>query len=198
MPATERKAATRWTVTRESFERLLLELGSNPGEAGARYEALRRRLIFYFTRRGLDFNEDLADEVLDRLTRRLAEGVAIGSAEAFALGIARHVAQEQFNKSLQTEAASEVFFDNIPAPSATSDMEARIAGMERCLQGLPKADAALLESYYLGNREGNLIRDRRSLAQTLGLAPAVIRQRVFFIRRRLRKCMERHAEKSDR
>ncbi|MGA8109089.1 MAG: hypothetical protein WBD46_16115 [Acidobacteriaceae bacterium] len=198
MPATERKAPTRWTVTRESFARLLLKLGSNPGDAGARYEALRKRLIFYFTRKGLDFTEDLADEVLDRLTRRLAEGVAIGSAEAFALGIARHVAQEQFNKSLQTEGASGGFFDNIPAPSATSDVEARIAGMERCLQGLPRDDAALLESYYLGNRDGNLIRARRGLAQELGLAPAVIRQRVFFIRRRLRKCMERDAEKSDR
>ncbi|HEX4038808.1 MAG TPA: hypothetical protein VHX37_12180 [Acidobacteriaceae bacterium] len=140
----------------------------------------------------------MADEVLDRLAKRLAEGVAVDCAEAFALGIARHVAQEQFNKSLQIEVADEAFFDNIPASSPTSDVEGRIAGMERCLQRLPRADVALLESYYLGTVEGNLIGARKSLADTLGLAPAVIRQRVFFLRRRLRKCMERHAETQDR
>jgi len=197
MEATRSQSAPRWTITRESFASLLGKLGNNPFESGVRYEALRSRLILYFTRKCMDFPEDLADNVLDRLTRRLSDGTEIASIEAFALGIARHVALEQAGKPFQLQVLEDNFFDNIPAAAPTQSGEEKIAGMERCLKCLAAADAELLESYYLGDG-GSLIQARKAIAEKLGVPPAVVRQRVFFIRKRLQKCMERHEEHGER
>lgn len=181
-------------MTRDSFAALITRLGGSPFESGTRYEALRSRLILYFSRRCLDFPEDLADGVLDRLTRRLAEGTDIQSIEAFALGIARYVAQEQTGKPHQMQEVDETFFENIPAAAATQSEDERIAGMERCLARLPANEVALLRAYYLGESGGSLIGARKGIAEKLGLGPAAVRQRIFSIRRRLRQCIERNAE----
>jgi len=185
-----RKAGARQTISEDQFAGLLVKLGDEPLQAAARYEALRTRLIFYFRRRCLDFPEDLADEVLDRLARRLAEGAQIDSLPAFAMGIARFVAQEQVSRPFQLQVQEETFFDNIPAESRTESEEEKFAGMEYCLNSLPAADVDLLETYYLGDG-GSLIRARKSIAERLKISPEAVRQRVFFIRRRLRECMER-------
>lgn len=188
--AAMRNASVRNTIRDDQFATLLAKLGDDPLDAGARYEALRTRLIFYFRRRGLDFPEDLADEVLDRLARRLADGAQIDSLAAFAMGIARYVAQEQVSRPFQLQVQDETFFDNIPAESRTESEEEKFAGMEHCLNCMAAADVELLETYYLGDG-GNLIRARKSIAERLKISPEGVRQRVFFIRKRLRQCMER-------
>jgi DNA-directed RNA polymerase specialized sigma24 family protein len=186
-----RRSGVRPAISQEQFAGLLLKLGREPLESGARYETLRTRLIFYFTRKSLDFPEDLADEVLDRLARRLAEGTEIDSLTGFALGIARFVAQEQASRPFQIQVLEETFFNNIPANSPTESMEERISGMEHCLNRLTTAEVELLERYYLGDGE-SLIRARKSISETLKILPESVRQRIFSIRRRIRECMERH------
>lgn len=197
MEVTQRQSAPRWTITRDSFAALLLKLGSNPFESGVRYEALRSRLMLYFSRKCLDFPEELADDVLDRLTRRLADGTEVGSIEGFALGIARHVALEQAKKPFQLQVLEDDFFANIPAASSTPSEEERLEGMERCLACLPAADVELLTRYYVGDG-GSLIGARKDIAEKLGVSPAAVRQRVFFLRRRLQKCMEQYAARAER
>jgi DNA-directed RNA polymerase specialized sigma24 family protein len=189
MAAAKRQPGARWIMSRESFATLLLKLGDDPFEAGARYEALRSRLIRYFMRRCLDFPEDLADNVLDRLTRRLAEGSEIDSLEGFALGIARHVAMEQAAKPFQVLDPDGTFFYNISADLPTPDEDEKIARMEQCLKCLAAEDLALLEGYYLS--EGSQISARKAIADDLGTSLGSIRQRIFFIRRKLRQCIER-------
>jgi DNA-directed RNA polymerase specialized sigma24 family protein len=191
MGPANRKSGARPAISQQQFAGLLLKLGKEPIESGARYEALRTRLIFYFSRKCLDFPEDLADEVLDRLARRLAEGTEIDSLTAFALGIARFVAQEQLSKPFQIQVQAETFFDNIPANSPTESMEETFSGMEYCLNRMTPADVELLERYYLGDGE-SLIRARKSISETLKISPEAVRQRIFSIRRRLRQCMEHH------
>jgi DNA-directed RNA polymerase specialized sigma24 family protein len=69
--------------------------------------------------------------------------------------------------------------------------------MERCLACLPAADVELLTRYYVGDG-GSLIGARRDIAEKLGVSPAAVRQRVFFLRRRLQKCMEQDAARTER
>jgi DNA-directed RNA polymerase specialized sigma24 family protein len=197
MEGAGRQLGSPWALTREGLAKLLFKLSSDPLEAGARYEALRSRLIIFFTRRRLDFPEDLADQVLDRVVKRLEENTPIASGEAFALGVARHVAQEQAKKPIQYQELNERVFHNIVDDSSTSIEESgteeeRILQLERCLKRLTHQEVALLKRYYLA-ASGNRIEIRRSLAGELLQSPAEIRQRVFLLRRKLRQCIERQA-----
>jgi RNA polymerase sigma factor (sigma-70 family) len=187
IPEHEEKVSRNRHVTSEAFTSLLKALGDAP-LGGIHYEQLRSKLIFFFSRRLLQFPEDLADEVLDRLAYRLSQGVEIVSVEAFALGIARHVAQEQARSKDQTLRVRPGFLDNIPAPSPTQSNEEEIVRMERCLKKLPAPEARLLRAYYLSSAN-DFIQARKSLAEKLGVSPVALRQRVFLARQRLRDCM---------
>jgi RNA polymerase sigma factor (sigma-70 family) len=167
---------------------LFAVLGNTPEKSGMEYERLRSKLILFFSRRELQFPEDLADESLDRLARRVAEGTEIVSVPAFALGIARHLAQEQMGRRNLPQTMDDVFWDNVTAPLATQSSEEEIARMERCLKKLPPADTRLLRGYYL-LAEGKPMETRGRLAERLGISTNTLRQRVFLARQRLRDCM---------
>jgi DNA-directed RNA polymerase specialized sigma24 family protein len=179
--------------THEGFTSLLAALGDSAAAAGQHYEQLRAKLIFFFTRKALEVPEDLADEVLDRIGRRLAEGLAILSVDAFALGVARHVAQEQTPIRNRVETVDPIFFHNVPAVSTTFNEDERIVYLERCLRRLPSYDSQLLKGYYLGG--GGAISARKNMAERLGVSPGTLRQKVFLIRRRLLECVTARLEK---
>jgi DNA-directed RNA polymerase specialized sigma24 family protein len=188
IPEIHTKASRPRRITAGSFATLLAALGDTPKEPGIHYERLRSKLIFFFSRRPLQFPEDLADEVLDRLAHRLSDGIEIASVPAFALGIARHVAQEQSSKKLHTQIVDESFGDNVPAQLATHSEEEEIVRMERCLKTVPKAEARLLRDYYLA-ATGNPMQVRKNLADSLCISANTLRQRVFLARQSLRACM---------
>jgi RNA polymerase sigma factor (sigma-70 family) len=176
----------RRSASKASIPALLTALGKTPEESGLEYERLRSKLILFFSRRILQFPEDLADEALDRLARRIVEGTVIDSIPAFALGIGRHLALEQMKNRSETMEAD--FWDNVPAPSATQSSEEEIARMERCLKTLRPDEARLLRGYYL-ETEGASMKTRGKLAKRLGISANTLRQRVFLARQRLRDCM---------
>jgi DNA-directed RNA polymerase specialized sigma24 family protein len=189
-PITEKKArvSRRRPVSSESFALLLAALGDTAKEQGIQYERLRSKLIFFFSRKLLPFPEDLADEVLDRLTHRISGGVLIASVPAFALGIARHVAQEQSGQKNPHQTMEEAFWDNVPAHLPTQNNEEKIVRMERCLKSLPRAESKLLRDYYL-TLTAHPMQARQNLAESLGISANTLRQRVFLARQSLRACM---------
>jgi DNA-directed RNA polymerase specialized sigma24 family protein len=189
--------SSRWQISHDGFASLLAALGGTPQEAGQHYERLRSKLVFFFTRKSLQSPEDLADEVLDRLARRLSEGLTISSIDAFALGVARHVAQEQDAIRNQSQTVDPSFFDNVPAVLDTPIEDERMADLERCLRRLPSLDTQILRSYYLGDAN-HLMSARKNMAERLGVAPGSLRQRVFLIRKRLLDCVTTSLEKRRR
>ena len=81
----------------EQFEVLLKQLSPDRDLAGAKYEQLRRRLVTILTYRGCTHPEEVADETMDRVARRLAEvapGSEIGDSTRFVFGVAWNVARE--------------------------------------------------------------------------------------------------------
>jgi DNA-directed RNA polymerase specialized sigma24 family protein len=179
-------------LTRERFDLLLSHLSVDPAERGTRYEMLRGRLIFFFLRRMLPLPEDLADEVLNRLARRLEEGEALASIEGYALGIARHLLQEQRAHSDRERTASEEFHRNVSQETLTpdEDEEIRLSHMKRCLERLPHSDREMLSEYYLA--EGSeKIPIRKRLAKARGITQAALRKRVFVLRGLVQRCMQR-------
>jgi DNA-directed RNA polymerase specialized sigma24 family protein len=188
IPGSRTRAPRGRQITADNFAALLGALGDTSQERGIQYETLRSKLIFFFARRSLQFPEDLADEVLDRLAHRIAEGVDIASPPAFALGIARYVAQEQSAKQIHSQDVDEAFWNNVPAHLITQNEEEEISRMERCMKKLPRSEARLLRSYYLAATD-NSMQIRKSLANDLGISANALRQRVFLARQNLRECM---------
>jgi DNA-directed RNA polymerase specialized sigma24 family protein len=182
--------STEWHLTQERFDLLLSHLSPQSAEAGARYEMLRGRLILFFSRRMLSFPEDLADETINRLTRRLGEGEVIANIERYALGIGRHVMQEQFVRIDTERAAGEEFSRNISQQTHTTgeDEEIELERMEKCLGRLPRSDQRLLSDYYLAGESGKILA-RKRLAEARGVTPAALRKRVFELRGAIQRCI---------
>src|SRR5262249_36737017 len=90
-----RKKGNAGSITATGFSRLLARLDSDAERAALEYERLRRALIKFFDWRGAWPPEECADEVLDRLARRLEEQTIIGSVPGYAHGIARLVLMER-------------------------------------------------------------------------------------------------------
>jgi len=170
--------AGRWELSREALDRLLLALGPDRNAAGCRYEVLRRRLIDLFAWRRSETPEELADETLNRLARRVLEGEPIENIERYALGIARmllkEVARRRENRSF---ALREI---RIQRPAAVEESE-MFHAVERCLNTLPESSRKLIARYYGG--------ERATLAVELGISLNTLRNRALRIREKLYECV---------
>src|SRR5262245_4900538 len=120
-----------WDTTQEAFERLLSWLDSDRDEAGRKYESIRQRLIRIFTCRGCGEAEDLADQTINRVTRKVEEieSSYLGNPALYFYGVAQKVHLEYLR--LQHK--------RLPDPPALSDDddEAEYECLDRCMQRLP-------------------------------------------------------------
>ena len=60
-------------LRQDEFDRLLTWLDPDPERAGSMYEKIRWRLIAILAARGCRVPEELADETIDRVARRVAD-----------------------------------------------------------------------------------------------------------------------------
>jgi hypothetical protein len=176
-----------------AFECLLAALDPDRDRAGERYEILRLRLIDFFTWRGAHGADVLADEALDRVSRRLLGGEVVGGEIGrYALGVARYVLREAWVRQRQAGALQvlDTVADRFRAPAADrgDEEERQSACLERCLTRLPAADSDMLLRYY--EHEGRArIKARHAQAAGLGLAPGALRIRMHRLRARLEACV---------
>lgn len=177
----------RWVLSQDAFEALLSSLDPDPRRAGEKYEDLRRRLIILFLGRGSREPEEGADETLDRLSRRLAEGHPIEDLGRFACGIARRVHAEDLRRVRRQRRLREGLAVHGGLPARAIDSEAGVECIRRCLDRLDAGERALIVEYYEGNGR-ELQQDRRALADRLGLTPTALRLRAYRVRRTLEGC----------
>ena len=180
----------RWVLDRAAWDALLDRL-----ESPERYEALRARLLRFFRWERFADSEELADEVLNRVARKLAEGEQIVNLEAYVSGVARLVLREAANRDRRRERALE----RMPEPDPFQEDPAAQDCLERQLAKLPPADRTLILRYYSGERSGR-IENRKQLAAQLGLNLNALRNRALRLRTRLeslvRACLESRDESS--
>jgi len=176
---------SRWTLTQGAFDLLLAQLDADRQLAGAKYEALRRKLVQFFRWRGCNFAEDLADDAINRVARNLEAGENIRHFAAYCVGIARHV----FLESLRTRRQEEAVQVGIYPPPTPPDEDPRQECLERCLRGLSPDNLQLIVQYYQDG-EGPRIEARRKLSARLGIPPNALRIRAHRIRVRLQGCVE--------
>src|SRR5215471_17685579 len=92
------------SLTTDSFAKLLARLDPDPDQAGAAYEELRRRLLRFFEWRSAPVPDEHTDEVLNRLARKIDEGVIVHNLNSYCHEIARLVLLEALksNDSFRT------------------------------------------------------------------------------------------------
>jgi DNA-directed RNA polymerase specialized sigma24 family protein len=172
-------------VTQEQFDELLHWLNPDREKAAAHYEWIRKRLIKIFVSRGSHIPEELADNTINRVARKLPEirDTYVGEPAHYFSGVASYIWRE----SLRKEKVPAV---TPPSPSVTSaDEERDYACLEKCLAKLPSSERDLAVSYYQHEKHAK-IDHRKKLAEQFGLAINALRIRACRIRVGLLKCVE--------
>ena len=180
-----------WQPDKTAFDRLLAWLDEGTESRGERYLEIRGRLVDYFGRRDCPFPEDLADETLNRVARRLEETGSIDDVVP-----ARYcyiVAKFVFLESLRRPGRTELVAQSAEAVAAKvaddrGENERTFACLERCLQSCSAADRAMILDYY-ATTSGSAPENRRQLAQKLGITANSLAIRACRVRSRLEGCV---------
>jgi len=183
-----------WVLTDQSLRRFLSVLDEDPERAGEQYEILRRKLMRFFGWRGSATPEELTDETLNRLARKIDEGEAIRNLADYVGGMARFVWLEALKEQERARDA----FEELRAESKYSSPadSARVECFEFCLEGLLSESRTLILDYYRAERSDK-IKLRRQLAEKLGIPLNALRIRAHRIRLQLEKCVGDCLRKSE-
>jgi DNA-directed RNA polymerase specialized sigma24 family protein len=174
------------------FETLLRRLGASREEAGARYEQLRRRLVTVFAYRHCADPEDLADQTMDRVARKLVElgdGFTGDDPTRFVFGVAWNIAKESFHRQRSAPLPDTLDLADPAGFGVVEDDGARgHECLERCLWRLPDADRALVLRYYERAKRERIV-ERSALAHELNISPNALRLRIHRLTQHLRDCV---------
>ncbi|HTG85905.1 MAG TPA: hypothetical protein VL907_02680 [Pyrinomonadaceae bacterium] len=183
-------ARQKWTLTQEAFDKLLLSLGDDRDSGGKKYLEIRNNLTRFFEWRGCPFPEDHADETINRIAKRVAEGEQIQNPAGYAMGVARLLVLE-IVKGRQREqvALNEISTSSTEEYDDSSDAEDRIGCLRQCLGGLSTDNRQLITDYYEGDK-GDKIQNRKKLVEKLGIPVNTLRMRALRLRDRLQVCVE--------
>lgn len=184
-----RTTQAQWTLTPEALEKLLACLSPDRDEAARQYVALEMKMVRYFEKQKVDAAETRADDVLNRVARRIAEGKQIDNAIAYAFRVAYLVFLEA------TKEPDHVEIDPEHAPQVNSaplfeDSEAdrRQNCFDSCLKKLTSDHRELVVGYYQEDG-GAKIEFRKWLAGTLDISLVALRIRAHRIRKNLEECI---------
>ena len=180
-------------LTSQAFIRLLERLGEDEEQAAQKYEELRLTLIRTFEWRGAPFPEEHADETLNRLARKLDEGVEIRNIKDYVYTVARLVWLEAL-KRVDNRRAPLDKIQHEPVALDTSrevaEKEDRLDCLDNCLDALPYASRDLIMEYYVDEKRDRIDR-RRDLAERLGLRRDALANRAQRLRDKLEQCVTR-------
>ena len=182
-------ARQKWTLTQDSFDRLLIALGGNRDSGGEKYLEIRSNLTRFFEWRGCSFPEDHADETFNRLARKIDEGEEILNPAGYAMGVARLLLLEIMKSRQREQTALNEIGTASEAYVADDDGEDRLECLRKCLQGLPPDNRDLILQYYQGEK-GEKIQNRKKLLEQLGVPVNTLRMRALRLREKLQGCVE--------
>jgi len=192
------QSKTKWSSSEESFARFLTWLADGQSADGQEYLNLRSRLVAYFERKGCLPADDLADETLERVNRRLDEAgrIEVETPAKFCYITAKFVFLEYLRAAKRKESSLDAADLERKGTEDRRDESERKEKLERCLDGclseLSADERSLIVDYYFGERRTK-IDHRRALAERLGISPNALAIRACRIRERLERCIKKCA-----
>ncbi|HEV8370834.1 MAG TPA: hypothetical protein VGQ39_22995 [Pyrinomonadaceae bacterium] len=183
------------TLDADSFNRLLAWLDCGVNSEGQKYLEIRKRLVTYFYRKNCSAPDDLADETLNRVARRIQEEgfTKDEKPERYCYIVARFVFMESLRegqrvRSLQHELARQ---GSSSTHSETDDgREKMLACMQQCIQQLGAAKRELILGYYTGEQRQK-VENRKRLASSLKVTTNGLSIRACRIRDELESCVRK-------
>jgi DNA-directed RNA polymerase specialized sigma24 family protein len=189
-----------WTLNAGTFRQFLNWLDEGVNSDGDSYLEMRRRLVRYFDRRNCPSPDDLADETLNRVARKLEEkGEIVGASPAhYCYIVAKFVLlesgrrSEHHHTSLDHAQGSGRVLPNLAVPSLRDvdavAKEKLFDCLERCLGKLQSEDREMILNYYRGEQRAK-IESRSKLATRFGLTMNALSIRACRIRGKLEICV---------
>lgn len=182
------------SFSQTDFDKLLALLdAADRDAAGARYEALRVRLVKFFEWRNCETSEDLADTVFDRLIKKIAEGEEIQNINAYAATIAQFVFKENLrNPARRGESLEDN--PNVQGIAGKAEREEnevvgrRFDCLEKCLSAMDLETRRFLVAYHAAD-ERTMMRARKRLADSLKISLNTLRIRVCRLKGKLENCV---------
>ncbi len=178
-----------YELRQDDFDRLLSWLDPDRERAGERYEKIRRRLITILGSRGCAEAEALADETIDRVSRRVVDVQAtyVGDPAIYFLGVMNNVHHEYLKRPAMPRL--------VPSESP-GDIKERIhACLDNCLNRLAPHARELIEQYYAENKRAK-IDLRKLIARKFGVKSSTLRLRALRVRAKLQECISQCIEAS--
>lgn len=171
------------TLEQADFDRLLAWLDPDAESAGTLYEKIRWRLIAVLASRGCHVPEDLADETIDRVARRVLDirETYVGDKALYFLGVMNNVHHEYLKRRPQPRAIE---------PVTDADMKEHVHScLDKCLEKLSPHARQVIERYYAESKRAR-INLRKRIATELGISASNLRLRALRIREKLQVCID--------
>jgi DNA-directed RNA polymerase specialized sigma24 family protein len=194
-------------MTQQEFDRLLAFLNPDQEKAANKYVIICNKMMIFFQSRGCRSPEYYADVTMNRVAKKLNDGMVIHTSNpsAFFYGVANKVLKESWDDLSQKFISLDdpfIFVDisEDPVEEAMREverlqLEREMDCLEECLKKIPYKDRDLILRYYQG--ETNVkISNRKKLAEERGFPLNALRIRAFRIRDKLQSCVGRCVERS--
>jgi len=178
------------SLTSEGFERFLALLAAEREAAGEQYELVRLKLVKYFELRMSANPDDLADETIDRVARRLAGGERIESPEVmrYVYGVARNVLLESWKNEQRQKKSG--YLTAAGDEGDQENAELQLDCFQECLGQISEDSRGLVLRYYQHTGRAK-IDDRLALARELTIPANALRIRIHRIKSELQRCIEK-------
>jgi len=180
---------SEWEPSQEDFDRFLAWLDTDRERAGEKYEQIRRKLVMILANRGCTIADELADETVNRVIRKIPEIAATysGDQRLYFYGVAKRVLMEHWNRRDPQPP---------PAPDPAENTEVLYDCLERCLDELD-AESRLIIREYFSQEKREKIDTRKGLAERFGITPNTLRMRVHRIKAILFDCIVECSRRSE-
>lgn len=189
--------AKQWALTGESLQLLLSWIAPDAEQAGERYEIIRQSLVKFFIWNDCVDAEGLADETINRVTRRLPDIIDeyTGDPALYFYGVAKHILKEE-----QRAARARAPRPPVDPPAPPSLEEEEVSDLlqkclDECLQKLTPENRNLILQYYQ-ERGQTKIDKRKEIAQQLDIKATNLRVRMHRIRTTLHACIDECKKRS--
>lgn len=177
-------AALKQEITTEQFSSFLEWLNPDFERAGEEYERLRFRLCRFFSLRGCNFADELADETINRVILKIS-AEKIDNKMAYCYGVAKNVLRESLRKE-----RPHVDIDEVTIAANAPEQESFSSEcLDKCLARLPSDSRNLLLDYFSETKQKKIELHQR-ISESLRTTQTALRMRVMRSKQKLKTCVQ--------